>query len=282
MLQKRLRISGALLGVFLFTGCWTLVQALEIETSAPQGGLLIGSVAKGSTVSVNGQSVRVSPEGVFLAGFGRDDQQELNVVETTSTGELIKAVVVPVVREYKIQRIDGLPPSKVTPRSEETWERIKAEVALVKQARKRDDARTDFLDGFEWPAHGRITGVYGSQRILNGKPRRPHYGVDIAAPAGSLVLAPAGGLITVAHKDMFFSGGTILLDHGHGLSSAFLHMQNLAVEVGQRVEKGDVLGEVGSTGRSTGAHLDWRMNLFDKRLDVGLLVPPMESKAASQ
>ncbi|MDZ7829959.1 MAG: M23 family metallopeptidase [Halofilum sp. (in: g-proteobacteria)] len=182
-------------------------------------------------------------------------------------------------RDYNIQRIDGLEPKKVNP-PEEAIPRILREVEIVKEARKRDDARQDFLQQFRWPVQGRITGVYGSQRVLNGEPRRPHYGWDIAAPAGTPVLAPAAGIVTVAEPDMYYSGGTLLLDHGHGLSSAFLHMQAISVEVGQRVERGEKLGEVGSTGRSTGAHLDWRMNLFERRVDPRTLAGPMPEEVA--
>ena len=178
-------------------------------------------------------------------------------------------------REYRIQRIDGLPPGKVTPRSKEDLARIRREVAMVKRARLTDDARTDFLGGFRWPIKGPISGVYGSQRILNGEPRQPHYGVDIAVPTGTKALAPAAGVVTLAHPDMFFSGGTLIVDHGHGLSSAFLHLSRILVKKGQRVAQGQPIAEVGATGRVTGPHLDWRINLFGRRIDPELLVGPM-------
>jgi murein DD-endopeptidase MepM/ murein hydrolase activator NlpD len=143
---------------------------------------------------------------------------------------------------------------------------------LVETARLLDSARTDFLDGFVWPAQGRISGVYGSQRILNGEPRRPHYGVDIAAPVGTPVRAPAAGVVTLAHPDMYYSGGTLILDHGHGLSSTFLHLSEILAREGQNVSQGEVIGRVGATGRATGAHLDWRMNLLTRRIDPALLL----------
>jgi len=177
-------------------------------------------------------------------------------------------------REYRIQRIDGLPPRQVSP-TEEDMKRIRREYALARKARARDDARTDFLVDFIWPTIGPISGVYGSQRILNGKPRRPHYGVDVAVPTGTPVRAPAPGIVTLAYPDMFFSGGTLILAHGHGLSSSFLHLSKLVVKAGQRVAQGDIIAEVGATGRVTGAHLDWRMNLKSKRIDPTLLVGPM-------
>ena len=138
---------------------------------------------------------------------------------------------------------------------------------------------TIFLAGFIWPLQGPITGVYGSQRILNGEPRRPHFGVDVAAPTGTPVVAPADAIVTLVHPDMYFSGGTLIMDHGHGLSSTFIHLHKVLVEEGQVVKQGDVVAEVGATGRVTGPHLDWRMNLFTVRIDPELLVPPMPQAA---
>ena len=223
----------------------------------------------------DGAPVRVSEDGWFLVGFGRGAPPEAALEVIWPDGRRERQVLTVKPREYQIERVDGLPARKVTPRSEEDLARIAADVALVKKARRTDDARTDFLDGFRWPVKGRISGVYGSQRILNGEPRRPHYGIDIAAPTGTKVLAPAGGIVTMAHPDMFFSGGTLIVDHGHGLSSAFLHLSRILVDEGDRVSQGQAIAEVGSSGRSTGAHLDWRINLFARRLDPALLAGPM-------
>lgn len=253
----------------------TAETGVRLDGPRTQGGLLRGRVPPGSTVEYEGDAVRVSKDGWFLVGFGRDAPLEVELAVVFPDGRRERQVLKVKPREYDIERIDGLPPRKVTPRSEEDLARIRADVEMVEQARSIDDPRTDFLDGFRWPARGRISGVYGSQRILNGEPRRPHYGVDIAAPIGTEVLAPAGGVVTVAHPDMFFSGGTLLVDHGHGLSSAFLHLSRILVEKGERVAQGQPIAEVGSTGRSTGPHLDWRINLFDRRLDSALLVGPM-------
>ena len=248
---------------------------VRLDGPRTQGGLLRGQAPPGSAVELDGAPVRVSEDGWFLIGFGRDAPPEAVLEVTWPDGRQERHAISVKSREYEIQRIDGLPEGKVTPRSEEDLARIAADVALVKGARRTDDARTDFLDGFEWPVKGRITGVYGSQRILNGEPRRPHFGIDIAAPAGTKVLAPAGGVVTLAHPDMFFSGGTLIVDHGHGLSSAFLHLSRILVERGDRVSQGQAIAEVGSSGRSTGAHLDWRINLFSRRLDAALLAGPM-------
>ena len=248
---------------------------VRLDGPRTQGGLLRGQVPPGSTVEYEGEAVRVSRDGWFLVGFGRDAPPDAELVVAFPDGRRRRQQLTVEPRDYDIQRIDGLPPRKVTPRSAEDLARIEADVRMVKQARAIDDPRTDFLSGFRWPATGRISGVYGSQRILNGEPRRPHFGIDIAAPTGTKVVAPADGVITLVHKDMFFSGGTMIVDHGHGLSSAFLHLSRILVERGERVVQGQAIAEVGSTGRSTGPHLDWRINLFGRRLDPALLVGPM-------
>ena len=265
----------ALVALLAFAGASAAQTGLRLDGPRVQGGLLRGQVAPGSTVELGGVPVRVSRDGWFLIGFGRDAPPEAELSVAFPDGRRERRVLKVEPREYRIQRIDGLPPGKVTPRSEEDLARIRAEVEMAKKARSIDDPRTDFLDGFRWPVKGRISGVYGSQRILNGEPRRPHYGIDVAAPTGTKVLAPAGGVVTLAHPDMFFSGGTLIVDHGHGLSSAFLHLSRILVEVGERVAQGQPVAEVGSTGRSTGPHLDWRMNLFDRRIDPSLLAGPM-------
>lgn len=247
---------------------------LELDGEPRQGALLVGRTEPGTVVRVDGAPVRVAENGVFLLGFGRDAPGRARIEAVFPDGDRVHRDLPVAQRAYDIQRIDGLPPRKVTP-SREDMVRIRKEYALVKQARERDDARLDFLGGFVWPARGRISGVYGSQRILNGEPRRPHYGVDVAAPVGTLVRAPADGLVTLAHDDMFFSGGTLIVDHGHGLSSSFLHLNAILVREGERVRQGEPIAEIGATGRVTGAHLDWRMNLRGARLDPQLLVGPM-------
>ncbi|MCU7866400.1 MAG: M23 family metallopeptidase, partial [Candidatus Thiodiazotropha sp. (ex Lucinoma borealis)] len=212
--------------------------------------------------------------GVFLLGFGRDDKLDHDLT-VNRDGKLIEQKQVSISkREYRIQQINGLPPSKVTPPKRD-WDRIKRETALVKKARRLDDDRHDFLTGFIWPAKGIISGVYGSQRVLNGVPKRPHFGVDVAAPVGTKVVAPADGIVTLAHPDMFYSGGTLIVDHGHQLSSSFLHLHKILVKEGERVKQGEPIAEIGATGRVTGAHLDWRMNLRNARIDPQFLVPPM-------
>jgi murein DD-endopeptidase MepM/ murein hydrolase activator NlpD len=177
-------------------------------------------------------------------------------------------------REYDIQYIEGVPQETVTP-PPEAMERIIREAEQIGATRKHDDARQDFMVDWQWPLTGRISGVYGSQRFYNGEPKRPHYGVDVPGPVGTPVHAPAPGLVTFSNPDTFYSGGLVILDHGHGLSSAFLHLSKVLVDVDQRIEQGDLIGEVGVQGRATGPHLDWRMNLFERRIDPQLLVGPM-------
>ena len=167
----------------------------------------------------------------------------------------------------------GCPPKLVTP-PDDVIARIRADAGAVRAARAIDTPEPMFLSGFTWPAKGRISGVYGSQRVLNGQPRQPHYGIDIAAPTGTPVVAPADGIVRLA-KDLYFSGLTLMLDHGHGVGSALLHLDRFDVSVGDRVRQGDFLGTVGATGRATGPHLDWRVHWFDRRIDAGLLVGEM-------
>ena len=276
-------MSRFMTSVLLFMFCGQLLAAdttisgedHRLSGQAVQGGMMVGSTSPGSQVFQDGQAVRVSAQGDFLLGFTRDAPAESVLTIKLPSGKIIKRSLKVAAREYQIQRIDGLPKAKVTPRKPEDLARIRRDIAEAKKARARDDDRQDFLAGFEWPVQGPISGVYGSQRILNGKPRRPHYGVDIAVPVGTPVRSPAPGIVTLAVPDMFFSGGTLIIDHGHRLSSSFLHLSKLHVDVGDRVKQGDLVAEVGATGRVTGAHLDWRMNLRDRRIDPQLLVPAM-------
>ena len=257
-----------------------LVAASQLQAdpmlSGPriQGGLLTGKTVPGSKVEVDGDPIRVSADGTFLVGFSRDHSDQSTIVVTHPDGTQQTETVDVAKREYQIQRIDGLPKRKVTP-NEADLKRIRDDIAQAKRGRSRDDDRQDFLSGWIWPVEGRISGVYGSQRILNGEPRRPHFGVDIAVPTGTPVKSPADGVVTLAHPDMFYSGATLIVDHGHKLTSSFLHLNKILVKEGDVVKKGDLIAEVGASGRVTGPHLDWRMNYYQHRIDPQLLVPPM-------
>ncbi len=247
---------------------------IRIRGEPVQGAVLQGEVPPNSTVRYAGRDVRVADDGGFVIGLGRDAPERVSVTAEFPDGTAAERTLTVRQRDYEIQRIDGLPTEQVTP-GEDALARIRREAARIGEARRRADARQDYRGDWVWPVTGPITGVYGSQRVLNGEPRRPHYGVDVAAPTGTPVKAPAAGVVSFADDDLFFSGGTLLLDHGHGLSSAFLHLERILVDEGERVERGDVIAEVGATGRVTGAHLDWRINWSDRRVDPTLLVPPM-------
>lgn len=208
---------------------WGRDIALKLEGPLTQGGLVKGKTDPRSKVFFDDQSVRVSKQGVFLIGFGRDAKPQARLKVMLPNGAEQTRELKITQRQYHIQHIKGLPARQVSP-SGADLARIHQEAAMVKETRSLDDVRTDFLKGFIWPVHGPITGIYGSQRILNGQPRTPHYGVDIAAPVGTLVHAPADGVVTLAHSNMLLSGGTLIIDHGHGLSSTFIHLSRILVK----------------------------------------------------
>lgn len=238
-----------------------------------QGGLVTGKTLPGTRVVFDGRDMRVGDDGTFLIGFGRDTiAATLTLTYPDGRSETREIAVKP--REWQIQRVDGLPQQTVTP-NEAELRRIRAEAELAREARKRDGPEPLFRSGFVWPATGPISGVYGSQRILNGQPRAPHYGIDIAAPVGAPVVATADGEVTLVHPDMFLTGKTVIVDHGFGLNSVYYHLDEIGVSVGDRLAQGQTIGRVGGTGRATAPHLHWGMNLFDIRLDPALLVPPM-------
>ena len=246
----------------------------KLEGDFQPGGLLWGRVAPETSLAFSGVDVPVLTDGIFLLGLGRDapETHELEIDDELTCTIDIKR------REYRISRVEGVPQRTVTP-PEEQLARIRAERQRVRSAKAKRVQRQDFLEavkaGLDWPVTGRISGVYGSQRFYNGKPGNPHYGVDVARPTGTPVLSPGPGVITLAEPDLFYSGGTVILDHGYGLSSSFLHMSRIDVSVGDEVQTGDPIGAIGATGRATGPHLDWRMSWFNQRIDPQLLVPPM-------
>ncbi len=256
-------------------------QAAELEGPLMQGGLVVGTAAPGSQVIFDGQQVRVSPEGTFVIGFGRDAAQE-SVLTLRAPGgrEEVRRLAIEK-RSYKVQRIDGLPKRQVTP-PESVWKRIKAEQDMIVAVRRRDSALLLLRDGFAWPAQGRISGVYGSQRILNGKPKRPHFGVDVAAPKGTPVHAAAAGVVALMHDDMYYTGKTVMLDHGHGVTSVYIHMSKIVVRDGETVRQGQPIGAIGKSGRATGPHLHWGVYWGETPLDPALLVPPMPASAAKK
>lgn len=239
-----------------------------------QGGLVYGHTAPGAHVTLDGQPLRLTPDGEFLLGFGRDAAPSATLDITYADGRHETKALAVAARTWGVQRIDGLPQKDVTP-PPELIARIKADVAEVFAARAQDTDSLAFRGGFIWPLTGPITGVYGTQRFLDGEPRQPHFGIDIAAPAGTPIRAAAAGVVSMVDQNMFFTGKTMIIDHGYGLSTTYMHMSAIAVKLGQTVKQGQVIGRVGATGRVTGPHLDWRVNLYETRLDPALLVPPM-------
>lgn len=241
-----------------------------------QGGMLIGKTVPGTEITLNGKKLRVTPEGDFVFGFGRDAEPEASLSVNEPGAAPVTRTLAIAQRQYNIQRVEGVPQKTVTP-SKESLARIRKESAQVREARTTDSSLTHFLQTFQWPLIGPLTGFYGSQRYYNGEPRRPHYGLDIAAPMGTLVCAPADGVVTLAHPDMFYSGGTLIVDHGYGISSTFIHLSEVLVKPGDTIRQGDPIAKVGAGGRSTGPHLDWRINWYHVRLDPQLIMPPMVS-----
>lgn len=261
-----------LFGMFLVG---VIAQAApKFEGEWIQGGLLFGQVAPGSQVEFMSREVRVDDQGRFVIGVGRDTPANVVLTVTDNSGQQKTFEYSVKQRDYVTQRIEGVEQKYVAP-PPEVSERIREEAAKVWHARQTNTDKADFMLGFTWPLIGPITGVYGSQRIYNGVPKRPHYGLDIAGPVGATVTAPAPGVITLAHNDMYFSGGTLIIDHGQGVSSTFIHLSRLLVKEGDEVERGEPVAEVGAGGRATGPHLDWRINWFDERLDPALLLPEM-------
>lgn len=271
---KRLRLLIVLFGIIL-TNNITASETPKFIGSFKQGGLVLGRLAEGETVSYKGQLLKVNNNRQFLLGFSRNEPSTTEITVHGQSGD-IKIVLNIAQRDYAIQKIEGVSQKTVTP-SQSDSKRIKQDVALVRKARRLVSDQDDFSAGFIQPVQGPITGVYGSQRFYNGIPKSPHYGIDYAAPTGTPVVAPAAGVITLVHDDMFYSGGTLILDHGHGLSSTFLHLSEILVEQGQRVSSGMVIAKVGASGRATGPHLDWRMNWLGQRIDPQLVLQTLPS-----
>ena len=250
-------------------------ESLSLEGHYIQGGTVIGRAQPGTRIAIDTRPVMVSSDGLFVFGFDRDHGSSAILRITYPDGTSEKRPLTIASRSYDTQRIDGLPPETVTPRTPEQIAHIQRDLAMKRDSRKVLARATWFTEKFIWPLTGIITGDFGAQRILNGEPRKPHYGVDIAAPVGADVIAPAGGEVKLAALDMYFEGGLIFLDHGHGFISAFLHLSRVDVETGDIVEQGQIIAGVGATGRVTGPHLDWRMSWSGQQLDPALLAGPM-------
>ena len=247
--------------------------------SVPQGSLIRVRVDPHVKVRFSGHDLRVGARGEIAFGVGRDEKGPVAIDVVTPGGKREHVIIDITPRDFPIERIVGVPPKTVEP-PPEIAARIQREQARVIAARQRDDARADFAEAFQWPVTGRISGRFGNQRVyvVDGKdvPKSPHSGMDIAVPEGTPVHAPASGIVTFADPDLYLTGGTVLIDHGHGVSSNFLHLSRIDVKVGQRIQQGETIGAAGMTGRATGPHVHWGMNWFDVRLDPQLLVAPQD------
>jgi hypothetical protein len=271
LLRRRDIVLGAASLALSSSGWAQAAKRLSFDKPGVQGGLIIGRAGPGSRAWVNDIPVRVD-NGLFCFGFGRDDVKPVNVRVEFTDGVTERTSVTPQKREFPTQRINGLPEQYVTP-PPEVAERIARDARVVGETRAINTDATWFTETLDWPTDGRISGLYGAQRILNGEPREPHYGIDIASPAGTPIKAPADGIVRMA-EELYLSGNTIILDHGHGVSTTYLHMSRFETKPGDRVMRGTVLGLVGATGRATGPHLCWRMNWFQTRLDAALSASP--------
>jgi len=252
--------------ILLFFFLSSNVLAVEFQGKFIQGHFIIGKTEPDTKVLIDKREVRVTDDGFFAFGINRDRKYDV-VITLNKNGIKQKIVKKVQKRKYNIQRIDGLEEKKVTP-PEEVYERINKENKLIAKARAINSDLDFFRNKFIIPVDDAIiTGVYGSQRILNGKPKWPHYGLDFAQKEGTAVKAMLNGTVTLAEPDLYYTGGTLIFDHGHGISTLYMHMQKILVDKGQKVKQGDIIGTVGSTGRATGPHLDIRLNWFDTRLD---------------
>jgi|TARA_B110000211_G_scaffold223444_1_gene273342 murein DD-endopeptidase MepM/ murein hydrolase activator NlpD len=243
-----------------------ILYAAEFRGSFFQGNLIIGKVEKGTKVFVDKKKIKVSDQGFFVFGLSKDRKNDV-IIETIKNQESKQIIKKVYKKKYKIQKINGLPSKQVTP-PKEVYERIKNDNKLIGKARSINSNKTFFNNEFKIPIKNTIiTGVYGSQRILNGIPKSPHYGLDFAASEGTKIKAMLDGIVTLSEKDLYYTGGTIIFDHGHGVSTLYMHMKDIFVKKGMEIKQGDVIGTVGSTGRSTGPHLDIRLNWLDMKLD---------------
>jgi murein DD-endopeptidase MepM/ murein hydrolase activator NlpD len=254
-------------------------ETLSLDGDFVQGGLVRGQTVPDAVVTLDGRTVNVDADGRFVFGFGRDADPRAELVVRFPSGESEVRRMDVANRDYSIERIDGLPSKMVTP-PKEVLDRIRRENAKIAAVRQRQTDADWFWNGFVRPAEGRYSGFYGSQRVLNGKPRRPHYGLDIAGPTGAPVVAPAPGIVALAERDLYYTGGTVMIDHGQGITSVLMHLNSVEVKDGQEVGAGQRIGTIGATGRASGPHLDWRVNWFEVRLDPGLLLEDARSVSA--
>lgn len=262
-----------LLGLAFASAAHAVGMHTNLPEAVQQGSLVFGMTLPGSQVALRGKTLRVAPDGRFVFGIGRDETRNARLDIRLPDGSRERVEVAVKKRDWPIERVNGVPQATVDP-PPEIAARIAREQAAVAAQRQRDDDRVDAFAGFTWPIEGRISGRFGRQRIYNGSPGTPHSGTDIAASQGTPIHAPAAGIVVFADPDLYLTGGTVLIDHGHGVGSNFLHLSRIDVQVGQRLQRGEVIGAVGATGRATGPHLHWGLTWFETRLDPQLLFAP--------
>lgn len=280
MMSRRRLVAGGLACAVMptFAHAMGAPPRLVFTGSTQQGGLVIGHTEADARVSVDSQKVDVSSGGIFVFGIAFDRSDPVAVAVRYADGETERQTLAPGVRQYETQTISGLPQEQVTP-PPDIQARIHREGQLIEQARTRNTEGNDFARGLDWPANGIISSLYGSRRILNGTPMAPHLGVDIAAPEGTPIRAPAGGVVSLV-GDFYLDGGFTLLDHGQGVSTCYVHQSQRMVKEGDIVKRGQVIGLIGQTGRATGPNLHWGLNWFQLKLDPSLLTPtPAPAKA---
>ena len=251
------------ISIFLFSNT---LYALELKGDFFQGNLIIGNAEPGSKIFIDKKKIKISNSGLFVFGLSKNRKNDvtIEIFKNNLSERFVKKVYK---KKYKTQKINGLPSKQITP-PKELYERIKKDNFLIGTARSVNSDLNFFNNNFTVPIKNSIiTGVYGSQRILNGIPKSPHYGLDFAAKEGTAIKAMLDGVVTLSEKDLYYTGGTIIFDHGHGVSTLYMHMKDIFVKKGQKIKQGEIIGTVGKTGRSTGAHLDIRLNWFDVKLD---------------
>jgi murein DD-endopeptidase MepM/ murein hydrolase activator NlpD len=265
----------ALLLAAAFVSSAAQAQEIKLDRPAAQGGVVLGQAPAGAlSLTLDGMPVKLAKDGAFLIAFGRDAAPKAQVAALMPDGKSLTQEIAVAATAYKIENITGLPPKTVTLSPEDELRR-KGEVARIVASRAVVSDLQGWRQIFVWPATGRISGVYGSQRIRNGVPGSPHFGVDVARPTGTPIVAPADGVVVLAEPDMLLEGGLLILDHGHGLFTDYLHLSRLDVKVGDGLKQGQTMGAVGGTGRATGPHLHWGMRWRDTRLDPSRLAVPM-------
>lgn len=256
------------------TPVWALTDPVE------QGALVRGRCEGGCRVVLDGRAVRVDRHGRFVLGFDRDHAATARLELVWPNGRRVERRLEVGARAWDVQRIDGLPPAQVTPSDPALLARIDRERAAIRRARGLDSDLEGLWAGFVWPAEGRTSGVFGSQRVLNGQPRAPHLGIDIAAPEGTPVRAAASGVVRLAEPDLFFTGGTVIIDHGHGVGTIYAHLSRIDVAAGDAVSQGQPLGAIGKTGRATGPHLHLGLYWFERAVDPERVLPPLPATPA--